>query len=537
MEKKKYFGVMLDMSRNAVMKPSEVKNFATILKKMGYNMLQLYTEETYEVDNEPYFGYMRGRYTQEELKDIVAYCDNIGVEVIPCVQTLAHLERIFRWHPYYAINDMGDVLLVGEERTYELIENMFRSLRKCFHSEYVHIGMDEAHMLGLGKYLEKHGFENRFEILHRHLLRVIELAKKYNFKPIMWSDMFFRLANKGEYYPANPQLTEEVIEKMPKDLGLVYWDYYHTEEEYYEKMMRAHLQAGENLWFAGGAWVWSGFASGNRFSLDTMLPAMKAAVKCGVDKIFMTMWGDNGKETSFYASLPSLFMIRKAYDGITDMEVIRREFKEIVGVDYDAMSDFDLPNYVDGNTCCLFNVCKHMFYNDPFNGFFDSTIGADGTKEYKVYAEKLRAASQNVGEYDYLFKSSAALCDFLAVKYALGRNTREAYQSGDKEKLAALIKDYEQAGVRLTDFYEAFKALWFKENKPHGFDVHDIRIGGLKQRLIHCRQRLIDYIDGKIDKIDELEEELLDWYGKGKEFTREAPSFNRWDWIASVNII
>ena len=149
---KKYFGVMLDMSRNAVMKPSEVKNFATILKKMGYNMLQLYTEETYEVDNEPYFGYMRGRYTQEELKDIVAYCDNIGVEVIPCVQTLAHLERIFRWHPYYAINDMGDVLLVGEERTYELIENMFRSLRKCFHSEYVHIGMDEAHMLGLGKY-------------------------------------------------------------------------------------------------------------------------------------------------------------------------------------------------------------------------------------------------------------------------------------------------------------------------------------------------------------------------------------------------
>mgnify|MGYP006356019235 CR=1 FL=1 len=42
MEEKKYFGVMIDCSRNAVMKPAEVINFAKILKSFGYNMLQLY---------------------------------------------------------------------------------------------------------------------------------------------------------------------------------------------------------------------------------------------------------------------------------------------------------------------------------------------------------------------------------------------------------------------------------------------------------------------------------------------------------------
>ena len=114
MEKKgKYFGVMLDMSRNAVMKPQQVKTFASLIRKMGYNMLQLYTEDTYEVENEPYFGYMRGRYTQDELKDIVSYCESIGVEVIPCIQTLAHLAQIFRWKPYGGINDFADILLVG----------------------------------------------------------------------------------------------------------------------------------------------------------------------------------------------------------------------------------------------------------------------------------------------------------------------------------------------------------------------------------------------------------------------------------------
>ena len=51
----KRFGVMLDMSRNAVMKVEEIKNFAKIIKSFGYNMIQLYTEDTYEVENEPFW--------------------------------------------------------------------------------------------------------------------------------------------------------------------------------------------------------------------------------------------------------------------------------------------------------------------------------------------------------------------------------------------------------------------------------------------------------------------------------------------------
>ena len=62
-----YFGAMLDMSRNAVMKPEEVKKYARLLKSLGYNMIQLYTEDTYEVSDEPYFGYLRGKYSKEEL--------------------------------------------------------------------------------------------------------------------------------------------------------------------------------------------------------------------------------------------------------------------------------------------------------------------------------------------------------------------------------------------------------------------------------------------------------------------------------------
>ena len=118
----KTLGIMLDCSRNAVMRPEKVKEFAALIQSMGYNMLQLYTEETYEVENEPFFGYMRGRYSMEEIRDIDAYCRSIGVELIPCIQTLAHLGHLNRWNDYSEHFDCMDILLVGDPRVYELID-------------------------------------------------------------------------------------------------------------------------------------------------------------------------------------------------------------------------------------------------------------------------------------------------------------------------------------------------------------------------------------------------------------------------------
>ena len=134
---------MLDCSRNAVMKPEQVKKFVDYISAFGYNCIQLHTEDTFEVDGEPYFGYLRGRYTKDELKNIDAYCAKKGVELIPCVQTLAHVNQIFRWNEYACtVCDTGDILLADEARTYALIENIFKTLAECFTSRTVNIGMD-----------------------------------------------------------------------------------------------------------------------------------------------------------------------------------------------------------------------------------------------------------------------------------------------------------------------------------------------------------------------------------------------------------
>ena len=63
-------GLMLDCSRNAVPTLATVKDMIRQLALMGHNTLMLYTEDTYELEDEPYFGYMRGRYTREELREL-----------------------------------------------------------------------------------------------------------------------------------------------------------------------------------------------------------------------------------------------------------------------------------------------------------------------------------------------------------------------------------------------------------------------------------------------------------------------------------
>ena len=69
-EKKDYcpfemFGVMIDCSRDAVPSVGGLKRFLKAVASMGYNVAMLYTEDTYEIEGRPYFGYMRGRYTKE----------------------------------------------------------------------------------------------------------------------------------------------------------------------------------------------------------------------------------------------------------------------------------------------------------------------------------------------------------------------------------------------------------------------------------------------------------------------------------------
>ena len=519
-ETRKYdlLGLMADNSRNAVFNMNTAKAVIRTIAKAGFNALELYTEDTYEVNDEPYFGYKRGRFTKAELKELNAYAADFGVELIPCVQTLAHVNQIVRWQEYGEIIDCNDILLVGEERTYELIEHIFQTLAECFTSRRVNIGMDEAHMLGLGKYLDKHGYRDRFDIMREHLERVLQICKKYGFKPSMWSDMFFRLMNGGDYYKEGDsgKLAEKA--KIPDGVQLIYWDYYAQNRSKYDSMLSAHKKLVDNVQFAGGAWKWIGFAPDNRLSLNNSKLALDACDKAGVKDVLVTAWGDNGAEASIFSVLPTLVYFGERAYGHKDKASFSRAFERVADLPLKDFLSIDFANRLTKNTAPAEtnNSSKVYLYNDPLLGIYDTLIDENSLAVYKENLPKIRRAAKKSVKYGYIFDTQYALLNALTVKFDLGLKTRAAYKTGDRAAMKELIPVYKTAIKRITEFYEIFKRQWSIENKPSGFEIQDMRLGGLILRVKHCLEIIQAYASGETDFIPELEEKLIDVFGREK---------------------
>lgn len=532
----KHLATMLDCSRNAVMNVASVKRWIDLTADLGFNALHLYMEDTYEIENEPYFGHLRGKYSQQELRELDAYAAQKGMEIIPCIQTLAHVNALFHWPVYQKIQDVDDILLAGDARTYELVDRMFATMRNVFRTHTINIGMDEAGLLGLGKYLHQHGYQERYGILMNHLRKVSEIAKKYGFDLLMWGDMFFRLASGGEYYADSFEVPETIKSLVPDNVHLVYWDYYSVDTERYERLIDQHNAIKENTWFAGGLWSWSGFAPHNTFSIRAMTSAMTACMNKGVENVIMTLWGDNGSECSKFSMIPSLFYVSQIAKGITDDAQIRRNFEKKFSMPFDAFMLLDLTGTPNESDTYLFNPDKYMLYCDPFMGQFDSRVRSSDGPAYAACAQKL-SAWKNHPTYGYLFRSQEALCHVLAAKFDLGVRTRNAYLAGNHAAIQELLGEYDALLSSLDDFYTAYESQWMMENKPHGFDVIDLRLGGLRQRILHCKARLIAYQNGTLSQIEELEEPVLDCHCQPEGTGMPSDLANWWHRVATANVV
>lgn len=505
-------GVMLDCSRNAVMKPDKLKLFVDCLAKMGYSMLQLYTEDTYEIPEEPYFGYMRGRYSIAELQDLDSYCKTKGIELVPCIQVLAHLNQVSRWEAYRGYFDCFDILLAEEEKTYELIDHMFSAMEKAFSSRRANIGMDEAHFIGLGEYLKRHGFQERSGILVRHLTRVRDIAAKHGFSLMLWSDMFMRLATGGRYYDPDAPISQEVLDTVPKDVELVYWDYYNIESSMYDNMLSLHEKFPNDTGFAGGGWTWSGFCPSLKYAERVTEAAM-----CGIKKhhcrdIFITLWGDDGGECPGFSALPVLWNFAARAMGEDNPDTIASQFEKMFHLSYSDFMKLELPNYYGSHFMKSDNSAKVFLYNDPFLGLMDLHIPEDAKSWYQKAAADLKTLAKQDGPFSCLFRTAEKLSEALEIKTSLGWKTRKAYQEKDREAMIQLVSEtYPETIRRVEAFILAFREQWEEINKPFGLEVQDIRMGGLLQRLEHCQTRLEAWLSGREENIPELEETLLDY--------------------------
>ena len=532
---------MADQSRNAVFNVPSAKRMVRYLAALGYTEFMLYTEDTYEIEGEDYFGYMRGRWTKQELRDLDAYALMFGIELVPCIQTLAHLERMFVWSHYAPINDKSSVMLVGEPETYKLIEKMFATCAECFTSRKINIGMDEALDLGLGKYLDRNGYRRRYDIITEHLEKVLEIAKKYGFSASIWSDMYFRLTFGGSYYSKTGSIPKDVIDAVPNDVTLVYWDYYATDVELFRNMLKCHKDFNNPVAFAGGVQKWGNFASCTKLTLDIESMHIDECIDFGITDIMTTGWGDNGAEASHFSIMPGLTLYaEKCYNGSSD---IKSRFESLFGVELEAfnlMSDVNYPDKPVEEVRKHEHFARLLLYSDAMLGIFNKHIDRDRyTEFYEDIAEKLEKYTDNK-DFGYIIDVIAKLAKVDAYKSALPIDMRKAYEKGDKEALATIVnvtipKTVEAVGALTL----AFEKMWLYESRPFGLETHQLRLGGLARRLEGIGSRISSYLCGDTDSLPELEQKILyaDDRGEDYEGSLFPKGFGTWTKVSTPAIL
>lgn len=514
-------GMMLDCSRGAVPTVGTVQRLLQILARMGYRTLQLYMEDICLLPEYPYWGYHRGAYTKEELKDMDRYAAAVGIELVPAVQTLAHLGQPLKWPIFSKLVDTDGILLIGEEETYVLLDCLFARLSETFHSRRINIGMDEAHMVGLGEYLKRNGYQDRLQVMLSHFTRVYEIAHKHGLVPMMWSDMFFRLAAGGEYYEPEIHIDSSVSSSLPEDVSLIYWDYYSENQDIYDRMLHKHKQITDNLVFAGGAWKWRGFGPSNRFSIKLARTAHQSCMKHDVKEVLVTAWGDNGAECALFTVLPTLqYWAELCYGNDKETAIHRRFSLCCAGGELEQFLLLDEPMFTPDNPSpgrCEVNAPRYLFYQDIMCGLFDAHVEPDSYERHFTECEKRlnEAASGSVPEWRDLFEVQARLCSVLKTKCRIGLDIRTAYDVQDKEALGEICCGQLPALRRaVEEFFEAHQCQWNVENKISGYDIIDLRFGGMLRRIDKARARISAYLEGTVETLEELETPLLSYDGK-----------------------
>ena len=511
-------GMMWDVSRNGVLQPAAARALLLRCALMGINVAMLYAEDVYEIPGEPFFGYLRGPYTCEELRSLDDFAASLGIEMFPCIQTLAHLDQALKWPAYAERADVPGVLLAEDDATYALVEKMLQAASAPFRSRRVHVGMDEAHGLGSGRYRQRHGEKCPFDILTQHLERVRGICAKLGLSPMIWGDMFFRFASSNhDYYDSEFSFPERVKRSIPSDVKLVYWDYYHTDADFYRRFIGHHRALGAEPAMAGGLWTWHRFWAQLPYAALATDACMRACKTEGVQEVFMTAWGDDGNECDPFSALAGLqHFAEHGHADKVDPDLLRANFRGSCDASLDAWfraGSMDCPGGVKPGDPPPLSLTKALLWDDPLLGLTDGQFGAFPPQgHYESMAVELAEAAQSGQEGMRRLLFPAALANAVAFKRQLRQGLVTAYRGGDRAELRKLADATLPATVNAVwKLWKIHRRMWASTYKPFGFEVLEGRYGALLARLDHLAERLGAFLDGGLESIPELEVEHHDY--------------------------
>ncbi len=171
--------------------------------------------------------------TQKQMKDLIDYCRERGMELIPEMPTLSHCDYLLTRHPELAErtdDPYPDTCCPAKDGYYKLIFDLFDEVIALFNPRIINIGHDEYYSIGLCPECRK---KSAPQIFADDITRIADYLRNKGVKTMIWGEKLLdshfldgvaiggsdRNLPSGQHIPA----TFPAIDLVPRDLEILHW--------------------------------------------------------------------------------------------------------------------------------------------------------------------------------------------------------------------------------------------------------------------------------------------------------------------------
>ena len=181
-------------------------------------------------------------FTQEQIREIIAYADQRGIRVVPELDLPGHSTAILTVFPQFAsikrdyeLQDHWGVfdptIDPTKEETYLFLDTLLSEVASLFPDQYFHIGGDENNGKdwvkndSIQRFMKSNGMNSTVALQNYFNKRVQQILKKSNKHVIGWDEILMKEVDdvRAKDFFEKQQYEELVLPDVPKDIVIQSW--------------------------------------------------------------------------------------------------------------------------------------------------------------------------------------------------------------------------------------------------------------------------------------------------------------------------
>tara|TARA_B100000519_G_scaffold203290_1_gene225363 strand:- start:5736 stop:8120 length:2385 start_codon:yes stop_codon:yes gene_type:complete len=561
-------GFKLDTSSRGVPAVERLQDLTISLSLYGYRTLFIYMEDTFVVENEPFFGYMQKRFTYEDFVALGKTAKSVGIEIIPSILLIDDIKSLIKWPIYSSILQAPP----NNEEKYDLFHRVILAVSEPLESKRIHINVGEkTHEYFVqkvyakcSKYLgnmqiDRECFNSEIQSYSAHLKRVVDISRSLNIVPAFYTDSIEicpkeQSINRVKFpEDCNVDVDTETFIQLNEALGDSEIEFIHrnyaSEESAFDKKIKllgslvdddTFLKQKRNWSICLSLWSWNRFWVALYWSVNMMESGFTAALKNNIKHVYITAWSHDGSEilmASIEAALAffsELVHTKNEQSSRSDvMQRVDESFKVLfrrpasfsdmlVACALDQPSEFPVGWGIT-------NLAKWLTWEDPLTAHLNPQLAETNLiTHYRILTDNLdtkisqflRQLRMQGSEFDGIeyhpLSFPAALARFLHRKLTFYRIFSIAYSNNDKKQMARLIgrrvdgtklsevSVLEDLLLCLSSLHSLHHKIWMLEFDPLGWAQIESRYGVLKIRLESTRKLIFSYLQDESAAVREL---------------------------------